>query len=51
MRELVPINVTAPLSVWAGERDDEGLLAAADRLGVRGAAQRFLAALDSAGAE
>ncbi len=51
MRELVPINVTAPLSVWAGERDDEGLLAAADRLRVRGAAQRFLAALDSAGAE
>lgn len=51
MRRLVPINVDAPLSVWAGERDDDALLAAAEALGVRGAAQRFLAALDSAGAE
>jgi 5'-3' exonuclease len=51
MRRLVPINVDAPLSVWAGERDDDALLAVAEALGVRGAAQRFLAALDSAGAE
>lgn len=51
MRRLVPINIDAPLSVWAGERDDSALLSAADALGVRGAAQRFVAALDSAGAD
>jgi 5'-3' exonuclease len=49
MQRLVPINADPPLSVWAGERDDAGLRALADELGVRGPSQRLLAALDSAG--
>ncbi len=47
MRELVPVNADAPLSLWAGERDDARLRAIADALGVRGPVQRLLAALDA----
>jgi 5'-3' exonuclease len=48
MQRLVPINADPPLSVWSGERDDQARRALADELGVRGPAQRLLAALDSA---
>ena len=50
MRRLVPINAVAPVSVWAGERDDDALFAFADEHGVKGPARRLMAALDSAGA-
>ena len=50
MRELVPVNATAPLSVWSGERDDEALKALGEEHGLKGPVQRLLAALDSAGA-
>ena len=50
MRRLVPVNAAAPVSVWAGERDDRTVLAKADEVNVKGAVQRVLAALDSAGA-
>jgi 5'-3' exonuclease len=50
MRRLVPVNAAAPVSVWAGDRDDRGVLAAAEQLNVKGAVQRVLAALDSAAA-
>jgi 5'-3' exonuclease len=50
MQRLVPINLDAPLEVWAGERDDAALKALADERGFRGPALRLLAALDSAGA-
>jgi 5'-3' exonuclease len=50
MEQLVPIKVDAKLELWAGERDDEALRAMADDLGVRGPAQRVMAAIDSAGA-
>lgn len=50
MQRLVPINLDAPLQVWAGERDDDALKALADQRGFRGPALRLLAALDSAGA-
>jgi 5'-3' exonuclease len=49
MRRLVPINADAPLSLWAGERDDEALKTMADELGLRGPAQRLLAALAARG--
>jgi len=45
MRRLVPINADAPLSLWAGDRDDDALKAMADELGLRGPVQRLLAAL------
>jgi 5'-3' exonuclease len=45
MRRLVPINADAPLSLWAGERDDDALKAMAEELGLRGPVQRLLAAL------
>jgi 5'-3' exonuclease len=48
MRVLVPINADAPLSLWAGERDQEGLLSFARSLGVKGPAQRLLAAMAAA---
>ena len=48
MRELVPVNGDAPLSLWAGERDDVGLLRDAAELGLKGPVQRLFAALDSA---
>jgi 5'-3' exonuclease len=47
MRRLVPINADAPLSLWAGERDDDALRAMADELALRGPVQRLLAALDA----
>jgi 5'-3' exonuclease len=50
MEQDVPIKVDAKLELWAGERDDEALRAMAEDLGVRGPAQRVMAALDSAGA-
>lgn len=51
MERLVPVNAVAPLSLWAGDRDDAGLLADAGDLGLKGPIQRVLAALDSAHAE
>lgn len=48
MTRVVPVNGDAPLSLWAGERDDAALEAAAPELGIRGPVQRLLAALDSA---
>jgi 5'-3' exonuclease len=50
MQRLVPIHTDSPLSLWAGERDDEGLLADAPELGLKGPIQRLLAALSSANA-
>ena len=50
MRRLVPVNATAPLSVWSGPRDDEALKAFAEEHGLKGAVQRLQAALDSANA-
>jgi 5'-3' exonuclease len=50
MRRLVPVNSTAPLSVWSGERDDAALKAIAEEHALKGPVQRLLAALDSAGA-
>ena len=47
MERLVPVNATAPLSLWAGERDDDGLLDEAGELSLRGPLQRLLAALSS----
>ncbi|MGZ8585342.1 MAG: flap endonuclease, partial [Actinomycetota bacterium] len=46
MQRLVPVNATAPLDRWEGERDDTGLEALADELAVRGPVRRLLAALD-----
>lgn len=50
MRRLVPVNATAPLSVWSGDRDEVALKALGEELGLKGPIQRLLAALDSAGA-
>jgi 5'-3' exonuclease len=47
MQRIVPVNATAPLDRWSGERDDAAARALADELGVRGPMQRLLAALDS----
>jgi 5'-3' exonuclease len=47
MERLVPINATAPLSLWAGERDDDALLEEANALALRGPLHRLLAALSS----
>ncbi len=49
MQRLVPVNADAPLSVWAGERDDEALTQLAQEMGLKGPVTRLLAALDSAG--
>jgi 5'-3' exonuclease len=49
MRRLVPVNATAPLTVWSGERDDDALRLIAEEHALKGPAQRLLAALDSAG--
>ena len=49
MERLVPVNATAPLSVWSGERDDAALKALAEEHALKGPVQRMLAALDSAG--
>jgi 5'-3' exonuclease len=50
MEILVPVNATAPLSVWSGERDDATLKALGEEHGLKGPVLRLLAALDSAGA-
>jgi 5'-3' exonuclease len=50
MRLLVPVNAGAPLSLWAGERDDGRLRELADVHALKGPVQRLIAALDSAGA-
>jgi len=50
MQRLVPVHTDAPLSLWAGERDDAALLADAATLGLRGPIQRLQGALDSANA-
>jgi 5'-3' exonuclease len=50
MQRLVPVHTDAPLSLWAGERDEAGLLADAPTLGLKGPIQRLFAALDSANA-
>jgi 5'-3' exonuclease len=47
MRELVPVNSTAAIDLWQGERDDEALAELAHELGVKGSVQRLRAALDS----
>ncbi len=51
MQRLVPVNGVAPLSLWAGDRDEAGLMADAADLGLKGPIQRVLAALNSAGSE
>ncbi len=48
MRELVPVNAVAPVTSWSGTRDDAALKELAEVEGIRGPAQRLLAALDSA---
>ena len=51
MQRLVPVNAEAPLSLWAGDRDDERRSRSSPaELGVKGPVQRLLAALDAAGA-
>ena len=45
MQRIVPVNATAPLSIWAGDRDEDALRDLAADLGVKGPAQRLLAAL------
>lgn len=45
MQRLVPVNATAPLDRWQGDRDDAGLEALSDELAVRGPVRRLLAAL------
>jgi 5'-3' exonuclease len=49
MQRIVPVNATAPLSIWAGERDDEALTALGADLGIKGPVQRLLAALATSG--
>jgi len=48
VRRIVPIRSEAPVTTWGGDRDDKDLLEFADRFALKGAAQRVLAALDSA---
>lgn len=49
MRELVPIEVTCPVEVWTGSRDDDALRAFAEEHGLRGSVVRLLAAMHSTG--
>jgi 5'-3' exonuclease len=49
MQELVPVNAIAPLSLWAGDRDDEALRELSARLGITGPVRRLAAALDARG--
>jgi 5'-3' exonuclease len=49
VRQIVPVNASAPIEIWHGERDDGSLLKLAEHFGVKGPAQRVLAALDSRG--
>jgi 5'-3' exonuclease len=46
MRKIVPVHPEASLGLWAGERDDEGLRALGEAVGIRGPIQRLLAALE-----
>ena len=48
VRKVVPIRSDAEVTTWNGRRDDGSLLEFADTFGLKGAAQRVLAALDSA---
>jgi 5'-3' exonuclease len=48
MRRIVPVNATAPLDRWQGERDDASLEALAEELAIRGPVQRLRAAMDAA---
>jgi len=50
MQRLVPVNAVAPLSVWAGTRDAAALGELAEEANLKGAVQRLVASLDSAGA-
>ena len=47
MQQIVPINTTAPVDRWQGERDDASLDELAEELKVNGPLQRLRAALDS----
>jgi 5'-3' exonuclease len=47
MQRIVPINTTAPVDRWRGERDDASLDELAEELKVTGPLQRLRAALDS----
>jgi 5'-3' exonuclease len=47
MQRLVPPNAIAPLDIWGGGRDDEAFKKLAEELGLRGPAQRLMAALDA----
>jgi 5'-3' exonuclease len=49
MARIVPINSTAPLSIWAGDRDEAALTALGAELGLKGPVQRLMAALATAG--
>jgi 5'-3' exonuclease len=49
MQQLVPVNAIAPLSLWAGDRDDEALRELATRLGITGPVRRLGAAMDGQG--
>jgi 5'-3' exonuclease len=45
MARIVPINATAPLSIWAGDRDEAALTELGAELGLKGPVQRLLAAM------
>ena len=49
MRSLVPVNADAPLSLWAGDRDEAALKDLATELGLKGPVQRLLAAQATTG--
>jgi hypothetical protein len=49
MRRLVPVNAEAPLSLWAGDRDEGALKQVATELGLKGPVQRLLAAQATTG--
>jgi 5'-3' exonuclease len=49
MRRLVPVNADAPLSLWAGDRDEAALKDLATELGLKGPVQRLLAAQATTG--
>ncbi|MEX0984390.1 MAG: 5'-3' exonuclease [Actinomycetota bacterium] len=48
MRRLVPVNADAPLSLWAGERDEAELVRLGAELSIKGPLQRLVAALEAA---
>jgi 5'-3' exonuclease len=47
VRKIVPVHLDAPVRTWNGARDDASLVQFADHFGLKGAARRVLAALDS----